>query len=403
MAGFSWNLSRGWKMVFALMLVQTVSSGFGFYNMSVYVSVLAGELERPLAHLSFAVSLFFIAGGIGGIYVARLIDRVDIRWIMSVGSLLAGTALWLVGQATSLWMVYVLFVLFGIGNTGISLVVGTTLITRWFPGPERSVALAVASTGLSLGGVTLTPLTALLFNQIGVAATMHWVGLGFVALVVPLAFFLIRMPTDDDLPTQTVAPAFLSYANAVRQRFFVFVSLGYIACMAAQVGGIAHIYGRVEQLADFATAGVAIQVLSVCSILGRFAGGVVATRIPIKWFVVGALSLQAAGLIGLALATDAFAALVATGLFGASVGNLLMSQPLWLADQYPGEVYPRVFALASALTVIGVAAGPYVMGLLIDGIDYPAAFELAFGLCIVATIFVLNAGTVRLKSGSNVT
>ena len=371
--------------------------------MSVYVSVLAAELDRPLAHLSFAVSLFFIAGGIGGIYVARLIDHVDIRWIMIGGSVIAGSALLLVGQASSLWMIYALFVLFGLGNTGISLVVGTTLITRWFPGPERSVALAVASTGLSLGGVTFTPLTALLFNELGVPATMQWVGLGFMALVIPLAFFLIRMPRDGDLPERALDPVGVGYQEGVRQRFFVLFCLGYIACMAAQVGGIAHIYGRVEELGDFATASRAIQVLSICSILGRFAGGVVATRIPIKWFVFGALVLQASGLIGVALAPTPMIALIATGIFGASVGNLLLSQPLWLAEQYPGKIYPRVYALASALTVIGVAAGPYVMGLVIDAIHYPAAFELAFGICIVAIVCLLSAGTVRVNLESNST
>ena len=68
------------------------------------------------------------------------------------GALVSGAAVGLVGVASELWQVYALFTLFGIGNAGISIVISTTLITRWFPGPERSMALAIASTGLSLGG-----------------------------------------------------------------------------------------------------------------------------------------------------------------------------------------------------------------------------------------------------------
>ena len=373
-------------MVIALMLVQTVSSGFGFYNMSVYVTVLAADLHEPVANLSFAVSLFFLAGGVGGMCVARFIDRVDIRWIMTGGTVVAGAALALVGYAESLWLVYVLFVVFGLGNTGISLVVGTTLITRWFPGRERSVALAVASTGLSLGGVTLTPLTALAFNHFGVATTMPWVGAAFVLLVLPIALFVIRMPHYAELPDAPQASGALSYADAIRQRLFIMLGLGYVACMASQVGGIAHIYGRVESIGDFATASVAIQVLSVCSILGRFIGGVVATRVPIRNFVLGSLALQFAGLAGIALAEQPLHALIATGVLGASVGNLLMSQPLWLAQAYPGDVYPRVFALASAITVVGVAGGPYAMGLMIDAVSYAYAFALAAALCIFAAL-----------------
>lgn len=400
MTRFGLPLSRPWQMVFGLMLVQTVSSGFGFYNMSVYVTVLASALDEPLANLSFAVSLFFLAGGLAGIYVARYIDVLDVRWIMTIGTLVAGAALLLIGHATSLWMVYVLFIVFGLGNTGISLVVGTTLITRWFPGQDRSVALAVASTGLSLGGVTLTPLTALLFNELGVAGTMPWVGAAFILLVLPIALFVIRMPAVADGVAQSEVAAPMVYREAIRQRFFIMVSLGYIACMAAQVGGIAHVYGRVEGLGGFAAASLAIQVLSICSILGRFAGGVVATRVPIRMFVLGGLALQAIGLLGLSLATEPLHALIATGIFGASVGNLLMSQPLWLAQAYTGSVYPRVFALSSALTVIGVAAGPYVMGVLIDAVSYAAAFSLSVVVCLLAAVCMISAGTVSMGLGS---
>lgn len=273
-------ISPAWKMVFALMFVQTVSSGFGFYNMSVYVTVLAAEMQESVAALSLAVSLFFFAGGITGIYVARLIDRVDVRWIMGLGTLLAGASLAGVGYSEDLWVIYALFVLFGMGNTGVSLVVGTTLITRWFPGSNRSVALSIASTGLSLGGVTLAPLTAYLFNQLGVAATMPWVGVGFVVLILPVALLVLRMPGETDVRQPALVS--MNYAHAIRQRFFVLVSLGFVVCMAGQVGSIAHLYGRVEQLADYTVASYALQILSVCSILGRFAGGVVAAKVPIK-------------------------------------------------------------------------------------------------------------------------
>ena len=46
-----------------MFVVQTISSGFGFYNMSVYIAELAVALGKPVASISFAVSLFFGVGG----------------------------------------------------------------------------------------------------------------------------------------------------------------------------------------------------------------------------------------------------------------------------------------------------------------------------------------------------
>ena len=59
----------GWVIVAVMLLIQTVSSGLGFYNMSVYINRLSAELAAPVAHVSFAVSLFFVAGGVAGLYM----------------------------------------------------------------------------------------------------------------------------------------------------------------------------------------------------------------------------------------------------------------------------------------------------------------------------------------------
>ena len=60
---------------------------------------------------------------------------------------MSGVALLLIGRASNLYELYALFTLFGIGNTGVSIVVATSLITQWFPDERRSVALSISSTG----------------------------------------------------------------------------------------------------------------------------------------------------------------------------------------------------------------------------------------------------------------
>jgi len=55
-----------------------VSSGLGFYNLSVYMSVLAKARGFAIAEAAVAVSLFFVVGGVAGMIVARLIDRYDV-------------------------------------------------------------------------------------------------------------------------------------------------------------------------------------------------------------------------------------------------------------------------------------------------------------------------------------
>lgn len=398
----------GWVIVGVLLMIQTVSSGLGFYNMSVYINRLSAELAVPVSDVSFAVSLFFVAGGVAGLYIAALLTRFKVRTIMIAGTLLAGLTLGLVGMATEVWHVYSLFALFGIGNAGISLVVATTLITQWFPGPERSIALAVTSTGLSLGGVVLTPLSAYWLNTIGVADTMPMLGLLLVLLVVPLCFLVRRPPGSDIIiSAQTMDNNAELLASAVSSRFFALMALAYVLTMAAQVGGIAHLYNRMEQITDYQTAAYAVQALSICSIGGRFFGGWLVSRIPIRWFALGNLCLQALGLTCIALAPSGSFAVLAAGLFGLSVGNLLMTQPLWLAEIYPSQIYARVFARANAISVVGVAIGPYSMGLIFDafgGTTYTQAYLAGVTLSVTALVIVVAASRPsRMKTYRNLT
>ena len=272
-------------------------------------------------------------------------------------------------------------------------------MTRWFPGPNRSVALSIASTGLSLGGVLVTPTTAYLFNTWGVPQTMPWLGLAFAGLIIPVALWVVRMPGAPAAGGATLSEGDWTYATAIRTRFFIMLAIGYVFCLGAQVGGIAHLYNRVDEIAGFQTAASAVQALTLCSILGRFVGGWLVMRLPIRAFAIVNLFVQMTGLLTIGLAGGSSVAILGAAILGISVGNLLMIQPLWLAEAFPGSVYPRVFALANACAVAGVAMGPFVLGVAYDQANYAAAYSVAMGVSVLALVFIALAGKRPVPAG----
>ncbi|MCZ6620185.1 MAG: MFS transporter [Gammaproteobacteria bacterium] len=386
----------GWWIVAGLFFVLTISSGFGFYNLSVYMNVLADTRGFAIADVSIAVSLFFVAGGVTGMWVASLIRRFDLRWVMVGGAALGGSALALIGHVTELWQLYLVYALFGIGNSGVSIVVATTLVTRWFPGPNRSVALSIASTGLSMGGVLITPLSAWLLNRWGMETTIPWFGFAFFVLIVPIALWLIRAgPEAESKQLTGVGPREIwRYREAIRSRFFVRLTAGYVLCMGAQVGGIAHLYNHADTLSGFEVAATAIQALTIMSIVSRFMGGWIVTRVTIRGFTLANLLNQSLGLLIIALADDVTLVLIGAAVFGSSIGNLLMLHPLWLAEAFGIHDYPRIFSLSNAVMVLGVAAGPVLLGVLYDAFDYWMAYFAAMGVSLVAFAVVYSAGKI---------
>ena len=142
----------GWWIVAALFVMLSFSSGLGFYMQSVLLEALADERGLSVRAASGATALCFLTMGFTGLGVARLLERHDVRWIIAVGSSIAAVALYGIGRVTELWQIYAVYTVFGAGFSASSLIPGTTLIARWFD-RHRSVALSIASTGLSVGGI----------------------------------------------------------------------------------------------------------------------------------------------------------------------------------------------------------------------------------------------------------
>ena len=196
------KLDQGTRLVAGVFVVLAVSSGFGFYNLAVYMNALSEQRAFTVTDISQAVGLLFLASGFAGLAVGRLMAVCDVRWIIVVGAAVAGGALSLLGHAREVWHVWALYTVFGVGNAAVSLVPGTTVVTRWFPGANRSVALSIASTGLSVGGVLLTPLSAFVIQAAGVEQALPWFGAAFFFVIAPVALL-----TEDDA---TACPATLS-------------------------------------------------------------------------------------------------------------------------------------------------------------------------------------------------
>lgn len=394
----------GWLLVAGLFSVLMVSSGLGFYNHSLYMATLAAEKGWALSTLSGAVSLFFVVSGGFGMFVARLIDRHDVRWTMAAGSIVAGAALTLLGFAESIVQVYAAFALFGLGYSAVSLVPSTTLVARWFT-TNRSVALSVASTGLSVGGVLVTPLSVWLIAQSGFAAAVPWLGLAFVALTLPIVLLMVRPWPPGRGPTaavQAVADG-VPYADAVRGRFFLLGTLAFMLVMLAQVGGIAHLFSLGMERVGAAAAGTSVSVLAVCSITGRLAGGALVSRLPMRAFIVVNMAGQGVGLMLLAHAHTAPALWLGAALFGLTVGNLLMLQPLLLAEAFGLRDYGRIYAASQGLTTLGVAAGPATVGILHDAAGgYVSAFTAVGACSLTAMVVFLAAGRANARGAEPV-
>ncbi len=403
------SLFYGWRVVAALFVMLAVSSGLGFYSVAVFLEALTSHQGFSVSAVSGATALLFVTSGIAGLFVADLISRYDPRVPIAIGALIASIALVLIGRVEELWQVYATYTLFGVGFAASSLLPGMTLVTRWFV-RRRALAISVASTGLSFGGVVLTPLAAAGIERYGLEVTTLWMAVTYLVGIVPVTAVVLRpypatlgLLPDGDEPSGPQEPFEFSGAelrHALSTRFYVAITVGFTFLMAAQVGGIAHQFKLVATRVDATFAAIAVSTLAATSIVGRLTGGWIVTVISMRGFTIAMALLQAVALVILGLGQTPAALLVGTLLFGVTMGNLLMLQPLLLAEAFGVRDYSRIYANSSLFTTIGVAAGPWLVGLLYDAAGgYSEAFLAAALVSIVAMVCLVASGPLTEAGG----
>jgi MFS family permease len=392
----------GWIVVAAAFVILMTNSGLAFYGLAVYLEALTREQGFTTGSVSAATSLFFIVSGLVGRSVARFIERHDLRWPIAAGTVLSAFSLLLLGRVTAEWQVFVVYALFGAGFAGAGLVPATTVVTRWFQ-RRRSVALSVASTGLSVGGLTLTVLASALIDDRGLRGATPWLALVYVITVAVALPFMWPDPQsrgllpDGEPPRAAdVGPVLtgVTYDRAVRSRFFVLFSVAYVCFMGAQVGAIAQLAKLGSERVDHATGTLLVSVLALTSVVARLIGGVVAARAPLGAMTASIAACQGLAMVVLAIAMTRGGLLAGTVLFGATIGNLLMLQPLVVAETFGVRDYPRIFSLSQLIMTIGVAVGPFLLGVLRDAYSYRVAYLVAAAVSVVGSLILFSAGSV---------
>jgi MFS family permease len=268
---------------------------------------------------------------------------------------------------------FAFYIVFGLAYGGCGLVPTTTIVARWFEA-RRALALSVASTGLSLGGVVFTPVAALLILKLGLAGAAPWIALTFFLGVVPATYWIVRAsPQSMGLEPERAARAdgappasvpSITFAQAWRSRFFLAVAGTFLFSLGSQVGGIAHVYRLVNTRADVETATIAVALLAISSLVGRLAVGWMLVRVSSRTMTFAIIAVQTVTLLVLAGAMGSTFLLVMSGMFGLTSGSLLMMQPLLLAEAFGVREYGRIYSMSQLVGVVGYALGPALAGFL---------------------------------------
>lgn len=392
----------GRRVIAGCFITLMTTSGLSFYGLAVYLNAFSDERGWSLSSISLASTVFFVSSGVLGAVVGRMIARIDARTLMVVGAVLGGLALALLGQVHDRWQLYVLYAVFALGFAGAGLIPTTTVVTRWYES-GRAVALAITSTGLSVGGMVLTPIAKWLSDAVGLAVASPILAGVWLIGTVPVILLLVRpapqpmgwLPDGRHVDSKVTVPPPVgeAYETASRTRFFRAMTVAYVLIMAAQVGGLQQIVKLTQERAGATAAAFATFVVAAMSVVARLVGGRLMDRLPMTGFAVGIALLQGISLALMAVAYWPWALFGAILVFGATIGNVVLLQSVLIGHHFGVRDYGRLFSVSRLVVVIGTAGGPFLLGWLYDVTgSYEVPYVIAGVLSVTGAVVMSMAG-----------
>jgi MFS family permease len=346
--------------------------------------------DRAGASLPYTMTMLGFA--LGNLLIGRFVDRLGFMLPALLSSIALGAGFILASFSTSLsQFALVQGVLIGIGS---SVTFGPLIadISHWFD-RRRGIAVATAACGNYLAGAIWPMLMQQPLITEGWRTTYLAIGIICLVTMVPLTFFLKRRPPHQTqggatAPLRPVKP--IGVSPGVLQAMLVIAGL---ACCVAMSMPQVHIVAYCADLGYGVARGAEMLSLMLFGgIVSRLASGLIADRIGgIRTLLIGSV-LQGLSLL-FYIPFDGLASLyIVSAVFGLSQGGIVPCYAIIVREYMPAREAGRRVGIVIMSTILGMALGGWLSGLIYDLTgSYAAAFlnGIAWNLLNVTVMTLL--------------
>src|SRR5262252_9097648 len=220
----------GWFIVGAGIVVTCIGVG-AMLALSVFLQPVSEAMGWSRTGISTTALINWLSMGVSAFVWGALSDRIGPRAVVLSGGVLLGLGLVTASRAATLGQFHLFFgVIVGLA-AGSFYAPMTALTTRWFA-RHRSLAVALVSSGLGLGSMTVGPLVRWLITAHDWRTAMLVIGDLAWLLLIPVALLVRNPPTPaaGGGPSQ-IAPADreLTVGQALRTPQFAAIALTHFA------------------------------------------------------------------------------------------------------------------------------------------------------------------------------
>jgi len=382
-----------WIVVGAVWVTLAIAFGL-YFSFPVFFVALLEEFGWSRGATAAAFSISSIVQGLLSPIIGMLVDRFGPRRVILGGTFLLGGACLLSSRIASLWSLYLVTgVLAAAGVGAVGWVPCGALIARWFARRQGSV-MGLAFSGMGVGVLVMGPLAQWLIAAEGWRTAYLVLGLGTLAVLVPLAWLGVREPPSAAalvrggavMPVSGPGGAGQEVRAALRTRPFWALFFAYLCTPLAVFPVVTHqVAFAVDQGFPRLFAAGIFGLTGLMSTAGRILFGVAADRIGRAPSATLSYSCTAAGtlcLLGLETWRHPAPLYAYAFLFGLGFGARGPIITAMASELFHGRRFGVIYGILSIGNGLGGALGPWFGGAIHDLTgSYRVAFLITVAFC----------------------
>jgi len=387
----------GWWIVAGSFLLNFAGIGIIMNSMGVFIKPVCESLGFTRGGFTLYFTIAALSMMVLAPVMGKLLERYDIRLIMTVCTTMMAASFALFSQCRTLTQFYVVAVFLGIGSAGSHIIPVSMMITNWFI-DKRGLAMGIVFAATGVGGLIFNPLANWIIMNYSWQAAYLTFGLIIGLLSIPTAIFIVRAkPADkgllpyggeEALAQQSLAEqGGLTATEALRNQAFWLLAIIILLIAVANMGVLHHIVPYLTDLGFSSTTATTLMSLHMTMLIfGKILVGGLADRLGLlKSYLLCMIGLM----ISIAFLYGAqilWVAIVFNILFGFSIAVRTVLPPLMTARALGQKHFAVIYGFLNIFTTLGTAVGVPLSGFIYDWTkSYYMAFALYIALCLIAS------------------
>ncbi|MFF4418653.1 MFS transporter [Streptosporangium sp. NPDC001559] len=382
------RFTRGWQIVAALAVTQTIGYGVLYYAFSVFLTPMARELSASQTQVAAALTLSILIAALCAPAAGRRLDARGGRGLMSVGSILGMAALLAWSRVESLWQLYAVFAAVGIACAMVLYEAAFAVIIAWYGGDGRGRAGGLLALTIVAGfaSAIFIPLTGLLVDAYGWRQALVVLALLYGLTAIPLHALVIRRRPRAAGTAATAQQRSEIVKAAVRRRPFWLLVIAFTANGGAVATIAVLLVTYLIHLGHSPVLAATLAgLLGVLSVTGRLITTGLQTRLPAALIAAAIFALQGVAVLSLPLLGRSVAGAIGCVLgFGLGFGIASITLPHLLVGRYGTAAYATLSGRIAVFSVADKALAPLGAVALAQSAGYTWVMTVVAAACAIA-------------------